>query len=93
MDPDSVLKRARRLAEQIIETVDRGPDTLDALSAVQRMEERAIDLACTFQALDTWIIGGGFPPRGWGGPRPRPVSTHGETHAYCTRIECVICRG
>ena len=67
VDPNEVLKRARGLAEKIIEAADADlkPDE-DALSKDQRMHERAVELAEAFQALDTWITCGGFPPRGWG---------------------------
>lgn len=65
MDPNATLLHARDLASKIIETADK-PDTDDALSAAQRMEERAIELAEAFQALDNWICGGGFMPVGWG---------------------------
>ncbi len=64
MDPNQTLRNMRKLADRIIATADH-PDTDDALSAVQRMEERAVELSEAFQALDTWIASGGFLPAKW----------------------------
>lgn len=56
MDPNEVLAIARDRSEAIIESAD-------ALEGSQ--SEEAIELAEAFQALDSWLVKGGFKPRKW----------------------------
>ena len=56
MDPNAALETARRLAAQIM---DGQPADEDELADV------AGKLAETFQALDTWLLRGGFRPDAW----------------------------
>lgn len=59
MDPDVVLARMLKNAVAILDDSGVNPNTFKALvSSINELAEGVI-------ALDTWIRGGGFPPKAW----------------------------
>lgn len=56
MDPNETLQRIREAR-----------DTCEALEPQQRVVRLALldELAANFDALDTWLVRGGFLPRNW----------------------------
>ena len=57
MDPNAALENAREAARGVIEAIDNGN--------IQALDVSASNLAEAFQALDTWLLRGGFKPDAW----------------------------
>ena len=55
MDPNEALGKARRLAAQI----------MNGAQPAEELADLAEELAEAFQALDTWLLRGGFKPEAW----------------------------
>ena len=64
MDPNANLEEQLRLARQFIERADRG-------RAERFHSGDTLRLAELVQALDEWIVKGGFLPARWQRPAPR----------------------
>ena len=71
MDPDTNLEEQRLLAASIIEKIDTSYDD-ETDSLPREVEEDVIRdanrLAELVQALDTWLVRGGFLPKEWKRP-------------------------
>ena len=66
MDPNAILKELRIIAKRIMRRARKDPgDTNGLLHAATAVTEDAIALAERFQALDTWLKNGNFPPKDW----------------------------
>lgn len=65
MDPEAKLEELRKLAAEIITLQDAFGETQDAVRALERISEKADELAQGFQALDEWLKKGSFLPNDW----------------------------
>ena len=63
MDPNQTLKELRQLAVEILTLLNSTPaeDEVDS----SKLAPMADEMATKFQALDSWIKGRGFLPKGW----------------------------
>ena len=55
MDPDATLEAARKAAKAAYEA-----------HGYEELSRAADDLVAAFEALDRWMLQGGFPPAEWG---------------------------
>ena len=61
MDPEELLKELRELSAKIIsKEIDNEPN-----EDFTELSVRAIEFAEKFEALDKWIMSGGFIPKEW----------------------------
>lgn len=65
MDPVACLARIRALSAEIIRTAEGAPE-MRSTRAARTAESKAVELAELCQALDGWMLSGGFSP--WGPP-------------------------
>lgn len=73
MDPNETLREIRELIRVFDDSDADDKDTAQQVAA---------GLATKFEALDTWLSGGGFPPEEWReGPDARYVTGDGQPHA------------
>lgn len=68
MDPDANLARQRELVNSII-ALNGSLEIRESGKPPRAVWNYAFELAELVQALDTWIVGGGFIPRAWEVPR------------------------
>lgn len=64
MDPDANLAEQRQLAATLLANADADPAAI--------VPQEALDLAERVQALDAWLMSGGFAPEAWLDKRPAP---------------------
>lgn len=68
MDPDVTLRRLRELAGEIEAIADKPTEAGAAHAAAQSsLASLSAELAELFDALDDWILRGGFLPAAWAG--------------------------
>ena len=65
MDPNLNLKMIRTLVTQINHTFDTDCDRSLTPSETNILKQRAYDLAALVEALDEWMVKGGFTPSEW----------------------------
>lgn len=89
MDPNANLAEQRRLAAAIIEhSADTLPDGSLRGSAARAIAEDGARLAELVQALDQWIVRGGWPPDAWarGAGIASAPTAHAQLVAALTRL-------
>jgi len=76
MDPEANLAEQLSLAAEIIEIIDERSDDNGVLSDEDKDEvvDNAERLAELVQALDGWLLRGGFLPKRWAGTRRGTVN-------------------
>ena len=65
MDPNLNLKMIRTLVTQINHTFDTYSIRSLTHSEADILKQRAYDLAALVEALDEWMVKGGFTPSEW----------------------------
>lgn len=66
MDPKEALRQLRELAKKILAIADEPVDDDQfGVASDSDMSGTAVEMAEQFQALDEWIIKGGFLPKDW----------------------------
>lgn len=67
MDPDANLKEQRELTREILAIFDAADPDTGKFTRDQEAQlvAKAVELAERAEALDTWIVKGGFLPERW----------------------------